>query len=115
MIAKGDFKFREFKHRNSGTWEVNGIIRSYDEAYILKIDEVTDNGDLYEGQLKVSIEEKDLIKKLSSFKAFDDITIEMYAYMVKDKAVLKIKDVITNNPDADSLNVNQVKEQVKLF
>lgn len=103
MITKGDFRFLEFKHRDAGSWTPKGSIEKveYDEAYILRIGEVTPDGDLYEGQFKIAVTEADLIEKLSKFKPFDSISIEMYVFMKKDKCALELKDVITPNTDSE--------------
>lgn len=96
MIGISKFKFRELKYRKAGSWqpEKDKDPVQYGETYILKIDEITEDGELLEGEFKIGVDETNLINKLSRFKPFEDITLEIYVYMKKDKAKLKVKDVV---------------------
>lgn len=110
MTVKGKFVFREFKHRDAGSWRKNGETINYDEAYILRLDYMTAEGELFEGELKVGVTETELINKLSKFKTYDDIVLEFDVILLwKDNIKLKIREVIFENKKVDG------SKQKKLF
>ena len=117
MKARFNFVFREFKHREAGKYTKEGKEIPYKEAYILKCDDVTDDGEVYELEFTIPTEETYLIDKLQMYKYMDEIVLELYVYMHRDKrtAHVELKDVITANEDITEVNKNSKPEQKKLF
>ena len=65
MKARFNFVFREFKHREAGKYTKEGKEIPYIEAYILKCDDVTDDGEVYELEFTIPTEETYLIYNFS--------------------------------------------------
>lgn len=112
MKVVGKFIFREFKHRKAGSFKKEDEIISFDEAYILKIDYIATEGDLFEGEFKIGVSETELIKALSQYKTYDEIKLSFEILRLwKDNIKIKIIEVV-----ADNNGENADKEcQKKLF
>lgn len=75
MQCKGDFIYKSVEKREGGTFtNGNGQDINYDMAYILKVDEVTQNG-IYERKLKIDKSNNTLLTKLGQLKPYDHITL----------------------------------------
>lgn len=120
MIARSKFIFREFKYRKSGAFNDKGKDVQFSEAYILKCDDVTEDGEVFDLEFTIPVEETELINILKGYKYMDEIVLDLYIYMIKSKkgtAYIKLKDVVIPNTN----NTNEVEDsghspkQTKLF
>ena len=117
MKARCSFVFRQFKHRDAGKFIKEGKEIPYKEAYILRCDDVTEDGEVDEMEFTIPVEETVLINKLKIFKYMDEIVLELNIQMAKDKRTgyVKLIDVITEDKDIANSNRNLKPEQKKLF
>ena len=117
MKARCSFVFRQFKHRNAGNFTKAGEEIHYKEAYILKCDDVTDDGEVDEMEFTIPVEETILINKLKIFKYMDEIVLELNIQMAKDKRTgyVKLVDVIITNEDITDVSENSKPKQKRLF
>lgn len=97
MIAK--LKFKELEHKAAGSFKPQGTdeLVEYPEKYIFKFADVTANGELFEGEAKIDVNNKELIDKLSKFRPFEDITVEIYFDIKQKYTRVIVKDVIIEN------------------
>lgn len=100
MIATGNFTFKSFKKRDEGSFVTSdGELINFNAVYILKFDEITDAGEVYERQTKVELDNMYLISKLSQIKMYQQISLKFKAEFLKDRtAKLKLIDVIETEP-----------------
>lgn len=76
MKCQGNFKFKSLEKREGGKF-VNGKGEeiSYKESYSLKLDEITEDGKIYERTFKV-LTDSELVEPLLITKPYSDITLE---------------------------------------
>ena len=75
MKCLGDFVFKGIEERQGGEFQNSqGQMIKYESSYVIKVDEITDNG-IYERKLKVPKTNVSLINKLKQKKPYDDITL----------------------------------------
>lgn len=117
MKARCSFIFRQFKHRDAGNFTKAAEEIHYKEAYILKCDDVTEDGEVYELEFTIPVDETDLINKLQMYKYMDEIVLELNIQMAKDKRTgyVKLVDVIMTNEDITDASGDSKPEQKKLF
>ena len=108
MIAK--IKFKELKYNKGGSFKPYPDAQTieYSERYTFKFADVSDDGELFEGEAKIDVENKSLIDKLSKFKPFDDITVEMYIQMKPKYTIIILKDVILEDAEPDERKENSI-------
>ena len=77
MKCKGNFKFKELKKLDAGSFtdKETGEVISYNESYKLKVDEITEQG-INERIFKVAIDNVNVLNALKTVKAYDNIDIE---------------------------------------
>ena len=115
MIAQ--IKFKELKHQQAGSFRPKPDSEpiEYAEKYIFKFADVTADGELFEGEVKIDVNDTNLIDKLSKFKPFDDITVEIYFDIKPKYTKVILKDVILDKKSSDGLeikkSINSIKEQ----
>lgn len=114
MIAK--LKFKELKHQKAGSFRPTASSETvkYAEKYIFKFADISEEGELFEGQVKINIDDTNLINKLSKFKPFDDITVEIYFDIKPNYTRILLKDVLLENTSLDETttkDINLIKEQ----
>ena len=117
MKARCSFVFRQFKHRDAGKFIKEGKEIPYKEAYILRCDDVTEDGEVDELEFTIPVNETAIINKLQKYKYMDEIVLELNIQMAKDKRTgyVKLIDVITEDKDIADSNRNLKPEQKKLF
>lgn len=105
MIATGYFTFKSFKKRDEGSFVTqDGELINFNAAYILKFDEVTETGEVFERQTKVDLDNVHLISKLSKIKIYQPITLKFQAEFLRDKtAKLKLIDIFENVEEQQKL------------
>ena len=98
MIATGNFTFKSFKKRDEGSFVTqDGELINFNAAYILKFDEVTETGEVFERQTKVDLDNVALIGKLSQIKIYQQVTLKFKAEFLRDRtAKLKLIDITSN-------------------
>ena len=98
MIASGNFYFKSFKERTGGKLvTAEGKIVDYTSAYILKFDEILEDGNVCERTTKVSVDNHQLIEKLSKFDIYQSITLRFAIHFLQAKsgAWLELVDAIS--------------------
>lgn len=65
---------RIWKKRRWRIYKWKGTKINYDGSYVLKVDEVTENG-IYERKLKIGLEQTSLIDRLKTIKPYEEITL----------------------------------------
>lgn len=97
MIAAGEFVFKSFTERESGSFVTqDGELIEYKAAYILKFDEITSQGEVFERRAKVELDDRELIQKLLKISRYQKITLDFKVDFVKDNSArLKLIDVAT--------------------
>ena len=117
MKARCSFVFRQFKHRDAGKFIKEGKEIPYKEAYILRCDDVTEDGEVDELEFTIPVNETAIINKLQMYKYMDEIVLELCVYMHKDKrtAHVELKDVITADEDITGVSEDTKPKQKKLF
>lgn len=77
MRAKGNFVFKGLDKRKAGEFTNDkGQVVKYDESTILKVDEITEDGEINERKLKIDANNTFLIDKLKKLKPYDNIILE---------------------------------------
>lgn len=118
MKARFSFVFRQFKYRDAGEFTTKaGEEVHYKEAYTLKCDDITEDGEVYELAFTIPVNETAIINKLQMYKYMDEIVLELCVYMHKDKrtAHVELKDVITADEDITGVSEDTKPKQKKLF
>lgn len=77
MKARFSFVFRQFKHRDAGKFIKEGKEIPYKEAYILRCDDVTEDGEVDELEFTIPVNETAIINKLQKYKYMDEIVLEL--------------------------------------
>ena len=85
----------------------------YKEAYILRCDDVTEDGEVDELEFTIPVNETAIINKLQKYKYMDEIVLELNIQMAKDKRTghVKLIDVITEDKDIADANGDSKPEQ----
>lgn len=97
MKCKGNFVFKNLTHRQGGTFkDSNGNEINYPSAYILKVDELKDNGDADERKFKVSENQVTLINDLETLEQYQKIELEFDLTLYSNKMALVVSDVSIN-------------------
>lgn len=75
MKCKGEFVFKSVEKREGGSFtNGEGQVVNYDMAYVLKVDELTQNG-IFERKLKIDKANSVLLNKLQNIKPYDKINL----------------------------------------
>ncbi len=86
MKAIGNFVFKGLEKRPGGTFKNDkGQDINYNESYLLKVDEVTDES-INERKLKIPIENTTLINSLNKLKPYDHVTLECEVSLYQNSA-----------------------------
>lgn len=77
MIAKGKLIFKGVSEREGGVFQdESGKSVNYDMAYILKVDELQDDGTYAEKKLKIDKGNTGLVSQLKDIKPYTEIELE---------------------------------------
>ena len=107
MVCKGIFTFKTLTHRSGGSFKNNmGQDVSYPSAYILKVDELLDNGDINERKFKIAEEKKSLINSIKGFKPYDKILITFDVTLFDTRVTLEVCKVELNSLENSSEDTN---------
>lgn len=101
MKCKGLFVFKTFTHRPAGKFTVDGEEREYKAAYVLKVDEIGEDGSINERKFKVAEDKVLLINTLKEMKAYDRINIIFDVRIYASGATIEVADVEIYNEEED--------------
>lgn len=103
MKCQGNFIFKTFSYREGGTIKDDkGNDIKYFPAYILKVDEIEENGEINERKFKITEDKKNLIEALNKVDAYQKIILEFNVKLYSTKVSLDlINALIDNNYDID--------------
>ena len=109
MLAIENFIYKGIKKREAGSFITKeGKEVQYDEAYILKFDEIRENEEIFERKTKVDINDVNLISKLQTFKLYQPIILSFNVDFLKDNtAIIKLIDVDTVKQNKKSEDINE--------
>lgn len=98
MRCQGDFIFKTLTHRDGGAFKNdNGDTVNYKSAYILKVDERLDNGDIQERKFKIAENKTSLINFLKDVETYAEIILTFNLNIYNTRIILDLIDV--NYPD----------------
>lgn len=97
MISKGEFVFKSVEKRDGGKFTNDrGQDITFDTAYVLKVDELTNQG-IYERKLKIDKNNTALVNKLHNLKPYDKITLICEISLYGSQARVIPVDIDSNN------------------
>lgn len=97
MICKGEFVFKGVEKRDAGSFTNDkGQAVNYDMAYVLKVDEISENG-IFERKLKIDKANSVLLSKLKNLKPYDKINLICDVVLYGSNARVIPVDLDSNN------------------
>lgn len=97
MKCKGEFVFKSVEKREGGSFTNDkGQAVNYDMAYVLKVDELTQNG-IFERKLKIDKANSVLLSKLQNMKPYDKINLVCDVVLYGANARVIPVDIDSNN------------------
>ncbi len=97
MKCKGEFVYKSIEKREGGSFTNDkGQAINYDMAYVLKVDEVSQNG-IFERKLKIDKNNTVLLNKLQNVKPYDKITLICDVSLYGANAKVIPVDIDSNN------------------
>lgn len=94
MKSKGSFVFKSFTHRDGGTFKnADGQEIAYKGSYVLKVDEIMDDGEINERKFKVKEDNTVLINDLKTLEAYQKIYLEFNVILYTSSVSLEVCDV----------------------
>lgn len=97
MICKGEFVFKGVEKRDAGSFTNDkGQAVNYDMAYVLKVDEISENG-IFERKLKIDKANSVLLSKLKNLKPYDKMNLICDVVLYGSNARVIPVDLDSNN------------------
>ena len=97
MKCKGEFVYKSMEKREGGSFTNDkGQAINYDMAYVLKVDEVSQNG-IFERKLKIDKNNTVLLNKLQNLKPYDRIMLICDVSLYGANAKVVPVDIDSNN------------------
>lgn len=94
MQCRGNFVFKTLTHRNAGTFTNDkGEELKYSEAYILKVDEESETGDINERKFKIAPDKLVLVNTLKDVKAYQTIELIFNVVIYTSRVSIEVADV----------------------
>ena len=94
MKCNGKFVFKSITKRPAGTMVgADGKEINYPSVYVLKADELSDNGEINERKFKIAENNSDLVNKLYQFEAYDKIELIFKVTIYTSRTILEVMDV----------------------
>lgn len=98
MKCNGNFIFKTLTHRDAGTFKNSeGVDVPYPSAFILKVDEIGDNGDINERKFKIDDKKISLVNKLKSLQAYQKMIIHFEITLFSSRIALEVIDISYEN------------------
>lgn len=95
MKCQGEFIFKTLTHREGGVFKTEeGEERKYSPAYILKVDELCENGEINERRFKITEDKNNLINSLKSLEAYQKISLEFNVVIYTTKTELELINLV---------------------
>lgn len=102
MKCKGIFVFKSLTHRPAGTFKNdNDEDVNYPSAYILKVDELGDNGEINERKFKIAEDKTQLINDLKSLDAYERFALDFKVTIYTSRISLEPVSIDIGNIDID--------------
>lgn len=94
MKCKSTFVFKTLTLRKAGTFKnSDGVDVDYPAAYILKVDEILDSGDINEHKFKIDTNKTVLINTLKEFESYQKINLTFDIVLYQNRIGLEVVDV----------------------
>lgn len=94
MKCQGNFIFKTLTHRNAGVFkDSEGAEINYPSAYILKVDEIMNNGDINERKFKIDDKKNSIINILKGLKPYQEIVIDFEITLYTSRVTLEVVEV----------------------
>lgn len=94
MKCKSIFVFKTLTLRNAGTFKNNdGVDVEYPAAYILKVDEILENGDINEHKFKIDTNKTVLVNTLKDLEPYQKIELTFDVKLFANSVGLDVIDV----------------------
>ena len=94
MKCKGLFVFKTFTHRPAGKFTTaEGEEREYNAAYVLKVDEIGEDGAINERKFKVAEDKVVLINTLKEMQAYQKMNIIFDVRIYTSGSTIEVADV----------------------
>lgn len=93
MICTGKFVYKSITLRAGGSFtDDKGNPINYPDAYILKVDEILDNGDINERKFKIDKNKTILVNRFKELKPYDDINLKFEITLFATKCGIEVID-----------------------
>ena len=100
MKCQGNFVFKTLSRRAGGTFKDDkGENIDYPSAYILKVDELMENGDINERKFKIDEKKTALINVLKEFETYQKITLYFNVTIYTSSVSLELVGADDSNVD----------------
>lgn len=94
MKCQGKFIFKTLTHRKSGVFTNDkGEEFKYSSAYILKVDELGENGDINERKFKISEKSTDLIQFCKELEPYQQIILSFNIVLFNGQVLLSVENI----------------------
>lgn len=98
MKCQGNFVFKTLTFRKGGIFRTDeGKEINYPSAYILKVDELKENGEIEERKFKITENKTLLINSLKTIESYQKIILNFNIDIHSNKILLDVDDVIIDN------------------
>ena len=97
MKCRGNFVFKTLTHRAAGAFKnADGIYVNYPAAYILKVDETTESGEINEHKFKIDEKNKMLVEFLKTLESYQRVIIEFNVTLYSNRIGFEVVNVEEN-------------------
>lgn len=94
MKCQGNFVFKSLTHRPAGTFKNNeGQEIPYKSAYVLKVDEISQSGDINERKFNIAEDKVQLINDLKNVEAYEKIILTFNITLYTARVGIELTDV----------------------
>lgn len=95
MKCQGNFVFKTLTHRSGGTFKnADGTDVTYPSAYILKVDENLENGEINEHKFKIAENNTMLLNVLKGFKPYEQLVLQFEVTLYTNRIGFEVVNVI---------------------
>lgn len=95
MKCQGNFVFKTLTHRQGGIFKNSeGVDVQYPSAYILKVDETLENGEINEHKFKIDEKNTILINTLKEYRAYQELILEFEVTLYANRVGFNVVNVL---------------------